>query len=182
MPWFHRELDHDLAAALDELGIEGGDVLDLGAGPGTQAVALAKRGFRVTAADISAAAVRKAAELAGAEGVDVRFAVDDICGSSLCGPFDMVFDRGCFHVIAPDDRPVYVRTVRRLLRPRGLLFLKTFSTAETTVEGGPYRFTAEMIRDIFEGSLEVLSVRESSFRGTLDHEPLALFCILERPA
>ena len=60
MPWFQPELDHDVAAALVALGVEKGRVLDLGTGPGTQAIALAERGFAVTATDLSAAAVEKA--------------------------------------------------------------------------------------------------------------------------
>ncbi|MGH2416536.1 MAG: hypothetical protein ACRDEA_23140 [Microcystaceae cyanobacterium] len=33
MPWFHPELDRDLAQALAELHLEAGTVLDLGTGP-----------------------------------------------------------------------------------------------------------------------------------------------------
>jgi hypothetical protein len=48
MPWFYADLDADLAQALDRLGIGSGKALDLGTGPGTQAIALAKRGLDVT--------------------------------------------------------------------------------------------------------------------------------------
>ncbi len=50
MPWFHAGLDPDLDRALKERKITRGAVLDLGTGPGTQAIALAERGFAVTAA------------------------------------------------------------------------------------------------------------------------------------
>lgn len=53
MPWFNPELDEDLENALDELGLRSGSALDLGTGPGTQAIHLARRGFDVTATDIS---------------------------------------------------------------------------------------------------------------------------------
>src|SRR6266508_2149245 len=53
MPWFNPELDYDLEKALDELGLRSGSALDLGTGPGTQAIHLARRGFTVTATDIS---------------------------------------------------------------------------------------------------------------------------------
>src|SRR5262245_25286305 len=58
LPWFNPELDEDLKNALDEVGLRGGSALDLGAGPGTQAIHLARRGFAVTATDISEAAIR----------------------------------------------------------------------------------------------------------------------------
>ena len=40
--------------------------LDVGSGPGTQAIALARRGFRVTATDLSVAAVEGARQRARA--------------------------------------------------------------------------------------------------------------------
>jgi len=53
MPWFTPALDDDLAQALDALGLRGGSALDLGTGPGTQAMHFAQMGFRVTDTDIS---------------------------------------------------------------------------------------------------------------------------------
>lgn len=50
-----------------------GALLEVGSGPGTQAIELAKRGFRVTATDISSTAVAKAEERASKEGVPVHF-------------------------------------------------------------------------------------------------------------
>jgi SAM-dependent methyltransferase len=63
LPWFNPELDDDLEKALDELGLRSGSALDLGTGPGTQAIHLARRGFAVTATDISEAAIHLASEL-----------------------------------------------------------------------------------------------------------------------
>jgi SAM-dependent methyltransferase len=37
--------------------------------------------------------------------------------------FDAGLDRGCFHYIAPDDRPGYAAELRRVLRPGGELLL-----------------------------------------------------------
>jgi hypothetical protein len=48
-PWYWPALDPDLEAALVRYGIWSGTFLDLGTGPGTQAVVLAERGFHVTA-------------------------------------------------------------------------------------------------------------------------------------
>jgi 2-polyprenyl-3-methyl-5-hydroxy-6-metoxy-1,4-benzoquinol methylase len=58
LPWFNPELDDDLEKALGEFGLRGGSALDLGTGPGTQAIHLARLGFAVTATDISEAAIR----------------------------------------------------------------------------------------------------------------------------
>src|ERR671931_146166 len=68
MPWFYPELDDDLQQALDQRGLRSGSALDLGTGPGTQAMQLAQRGFDVTATDISQAAVGLAQAKAEAQG------------------------------------------------------------------------------------------------------------------
>ncbi|OUL27294.1 hypothetical protein BV378_11760 [Nostoc sp. RF31YmG] len=39
MPWFNPSLDPDVEEALLNLGLSNGSVLDLGTGPGTQAIA-----------------------------------------------------------------------------------------------------------------------------------------------
>jgi 2-polyprenyl-3-methyl-5-hydroxy-6-metoxy-1,4-benzoquinol methylase len=105
MPWFNRELDDDLKQALDELGVWSGSALDLGTGPGTQAMHLARRGFDVTATDISGAAMRVARGKAQEQGLDITWEEDDILNTRLTWQFDLVFDRGCFHVLPPERRP-----------------------------------------------------------------------------
>ncbi|MFQ6038693.1 MAG: class I SAM-dependent methyltransferase, partial [Candidatus Aminicenantales bacterium] len=77
----------------EELGIRSGHFLDLGTGPGTQAIALARRGFRVTAIDFSRTAVEKAIALAKKERVGVEFRRDDILSSRLETEFDYILDR-----------------------------------------------------------------------------------------
>jgi 2-polyprenyl-3-methyl-5-hydroxy-6-metoxy-1,4-benzoquinol methylase len=179
MPWFYADLDPDLAQALDRLGITEGRALDLGTGPGTQAIALAKRGLDVTATDLSPAAVARAEERAATEGAHVSFLQDDILASRLETRFDVVFDRGCFHVIDPEQRPAYATQLHALVEPLGHFFLKTFSAKQPGTQG-PHRFAAEDIRVVFEPFFDVASIVESVFQGTLDPLPIALFCVLRR--
>ncbi|NWF58398.1 MAG: class I SAM-dependent methyltransferase [Fischerella sp.] len=179
MPWYNPNLDVDLEQALIKLNILTGTILDLGTGPGTQAIALAKRGFQVTATDISQAAVSQAESKAKEQGLDICFRQDDIFNTHLNQEFDCVFDRGCFHVFHPDLRQDYVRVVHGLIKPKGYLFLKCFSHLETR-EGGPYRFTPEEITEIFGDRFNVISIHETVYQGTLDPLPRALFSILEK--
>jgi 2-polyprenyl-3-methyl-5-hydroxy-6-metoxy-1,4-benzoquinol methylase len=181
MPWFYPELDDDLRQVLDQRGLHSGSALDLGTGPGTQAIQLARRGFDVTAADISEAAIRLAREKAEAEGHTVTWQQDDILSTRLTGPFDLIFDRGCFHVLPPERRPDYVATVAGLLKPGGYLFLKCFSHLQPGTQG-PHRFTPEQIWWIFGSRLQVHSVNETVYQGTLDPLPRALFCVMQRAA
>ncbi|WP_437569579.1 class I SAM-dependent methyltransferase [Sorangium sp. So ce542] len=177
LPWYHAGLDPDLAQALERLQVARGRALDLGTGPATQAFALAERGFDVTGTDLSHAAVEQAAAQAAQRGAAVHFVQDDILDSRLGDRFDVVFDRGCFHVLPPDRRGDYVRALKRLVAPGGFFFLKCFSALEPWTEG-PYRFTPEEIRAIFGAEFELLSSEETVYQGTLDPLPRALFSVL----
>lgn len=177
MPWFYEALDPDVERALGELGIGSGRVLDLGTGPGTQAIALAERGFVVTGSDLSKAAVAKASERAATRGADVRFVVDDVLDSKLDGPFDVLLDRGCFHVLPAPRRVDYVATLARLAAPGGWLLLKTFSVDQPG-ETGPFRFAPETIPSLFGSAFEVRSIESSVYHGTVAPNPVALFCLL----
>ncbi len=179
MPWFNPELDPDLDQALTKLNLHAGTALDLGTGPGTQAIALAERGFKVTATDISDTAVRQALDKTKEKGLDISFKQDDILNSHLDQEFDFVFDRGCFHVFPPERRQDYVHVVDKLIKPTGYLFLKCFSHLEKREEG-PYRFTPEEIKEIFSSRFNVCSIKETVYHGTLDPLPKALFCVLEK--
>ena len=181
MPWFYEELDDDLKQALDELNLQEGYALDLGTGPGTQAIQLAQRGFDVTATDLSEAAIRLAQERAQTLGLAIRWQQDDILSSRLTGPFDVIFDRGCFHVLPPDRRQDYISTITGLLKPGSFFFLKCFSQLQPGTQG-PNRFTPAQIQSIFSTRLQVRSVDETVYQGTLDPLPRALFCVMQRTA
>ncbi len=179
MPWFHDAIDPDLEEALDALGITGGSALDIGTGPGTQAIAMAGRGLSVTATDLSESAVNKAHLRATGAGVEIDFRVDNILSSTLNEFYDVIFDRGCFHTLDPDNRQEYIDKVSGLLASGGYLFLKCFSHLET-MEQGPFRFSPEEITGYFGKEFEVVSIKESVYHGTLNPLPLALFSVLRK--
>ncbi|TMA01123.1 MAG: class I SAM-dependent methyltransferase, partial [Methanobacteriota archaeon] len=131
LPWYNPALDTDIERALKAHRLRSGRILDLGTGPATQAMNLAKRGFDVLATDISSSAIAKAKAAAKAAGLSIEFRVDNVLKSTLeANLVDAIMDRGVFHVLPKDKRPIYVRTVHRVLRPGGWLFLKCFSIKE----------------------------------------------------
>src|ERR671922_1812476 len=85
MPWYNENLDLDLEEELEKRKISKGRILDLGTGPATQAIQLAKRGLEVTGSDVSEAAIRRARELYVHNNKDneINFAVDNILNSKL---------------------------------------------------------------------------------------------------
>ena len=177
MPWYYADLDPDLARALAARGRNAGRVLDLGTGPGTQAYALAALGFDVTASELSAHAVELGRAGNATRGLHVEFVQDDILNTQLTGAFDMVFDRGCFHVFAPELRARYVQAVRGLMAPTGTFFLKCFSELQPG-NVGPYQSSPEEIREVFAAHFELLEVERTIYQGTLAEPPHALFCTL----
>jgi len=179
MPWYYAGLDPDLEAALREMNIKKGRLLDIGTGPGTQAVALSRMGFEVTATDISRTAIELCRERAAGEGLSVEFVEDDILQSKLRPGFDVIFDRGCFHALPPSERERYREIVHGLLAPDGMFFLKCFNIKET-MEDGPYRFSPEEIEDIFSPRFRIISITETVYQGTLSPLPLALFVRMKR--
>ncbi|MBD0346684.1 MAG: methyltransferase domain-containing protein [Coleofasciculus sp. Co-bin14] len=179
MPWFNPDLDPDIEQALTKLNLHTSTALDLGTGPGTQAIALAERGFKMTATDISATAIQKAQAIAQEKGLDIAWKQDDILNSTLDQEFDFVLDRGCFHVFPLERRQDYVNVVNRLIKPNGYLLLKCFSHLETRPEG-PYRFTPDEIREIFSSRFNVISIEDTVYYGTLEQFPRALFCVLKK--
>ena len=83
MPWYNENFDSDLEKELDERKIiNDGRFLDLGTGPATQAIWLAKRGFKVMGSDLSEAAINRARKIYANE-KSVNFIVDDILNSNL---------------------------------------------------------------------------------------------------
>ena len=178
MPWFNENLDHDLEDVLKKLNITEGEVLDIGTGPGTQAIELAGRGFNVTATDISDIAIQKARERVALEERVVKFIPDDILNTKLAEKFDFVFDRGCFHVFPPDRREDYIKAIQKLLKPSGWLFLKCFSQLEPG-DYGPHRLSSEEIRNVFRSPFIIHSINDTVFIGNRQPPPKALFCVIQ---
>jgi cyclopropane fatty-acyl-phospholipid synthase-like methyltransferase len=157
--------------------------IDNGTGPGTQAVALAERGFTVTATDVSPAALEFVSRRAKEGGVKLTLMQDDVLETHLEGPFDAAFDRGCFHVIAPELRGRYVRNMHGLLTPGAYLLVKTFSHLQPG-ERGPHRFTSDDLQSIFASgadAFEIVEIRDTVYQGQLEPWPKALFATMRRP-
>jgi SAM-dependent methyltransferase len=177
MPWYNENFDSDLEEELDRRKITNGIFLDLGTGPATQAIWLAKRGFKVIGSDLSEAAIKRARDVYANE-KNVDFIVDNILNSKLkANEFDYIFDRGCFHVLLPADRQRYITKIKQILKDNGILFLKSFSYKEPRQEG-PYKFSQEEITHLFNKHFKMDSIKETVYQGTLDPFPKALFVVM----
>ena len=110
-------------------GIEQGDVVDVGCGPGRHAVALAKRGFRVTALDLSRFHLGKARQRAAEAGVGIEFVEADMRTFARPHTFDLALSLftsfGYFDDPADDAR--VLASVARSLKPGGTLVMDVLS-------------------------------------------------------
>ena len=82
------------------------------------------------AVDLSGVAVAWAGERAREAGVRLRLVCGDAFardGAELDGPYDLVYDSGCFHHLPPHRRISYLTLVDRLLAPGGMFALTCFA-------------------------------------------------------
>ncbi len=144
IPWNILDPPQLLVDAVDSGKITACTAVDLGCGAGNYAVWLAGRGFDMTGLDFCRYAIERARELADREKIACRFEVADLLGDlhEYQSRFDFVYDWELMHHIVPDDRPTYLDTVRRLLRPGGKYFSVSFSEQDPAFGGqGKYRTT-----------------------------------------
>ena len=101
------------------------EVLDCACGIGTQALGLAALGHRVTASDLSAAAVARAEAEAARRGLRLSFRVADMreLADAVPGAFDVVLaaDNALPHLLREADLRRAARAMAGKLRPGGLL-------------------------------------------------------------
>jgi 2-polyprenyl-3-methyl-5-hydroxy-6-metoxy-1,4-benzoquinol methylase len=174
IPWFITELDHDLEHELTNRKITTGSFLDVGTGIGTQAAELARLGFKITATDFSPQAIALSKKLK----CGARFIVDDILDTKLKQRFDYVFDRGCYHVIKRSRQKDFVRNISKIMKARGLLFLKC--SAKPRGRAIPFTVTKKQIEADFGGQFAVLSIKATTYSGSKAEGKPAYFCVLER--
>jgi len=147
-PWNIGGPQPALAQVLDD-GVKGPKVLDIGCGPGDLAIALARRGYDVTAVDVSHVAIDMARAKARDEGLTVHFEVQDATSLSLpSAPFDSVFDSGLLHSLhrrGGGEVDEYLAQLPGLAAPGATVFV----LAVSPTAGQGWGVTEEYLRAAF---------------------------------
>jgi SAM-dependent methyltransferase len=110
-----------------------GTAVDLGCGTGVQTLLLAAHGLEVVGVDLSTTAIEKARRRASGHpaGGRVHFVAGDVTELRGIGePFDVLVDRGCYHLARRDHLDAYLDALRRYSRSGSLFLLLAFSAAE----------------------------------------------------
>jgi SAM-dependent methyltransferase len=139
-----------------------GRAIVLGCGSGTNAIYLASKGFDVTGVDVSPTALATAEERAGEAGVEVDWMLADVVALPKLPPYDLIFDRGCYHHVCQYDSPGYVETLRRLCRAGTQVMILAGRPAEGS-RGGPPRIPEKTIRNDFSALFDVAALRPVRF-------------------
>ena len=178
LPWNAGGPDPDLVRLVKSGRIPLGQALDVGTGPGHDAVFLIEQGFHVIGMDISPAAVKLARENASNAGLFGFFQEGDIRDIPVEDAFiDFLNDRGCFHVLSEEDRPKAVGEFARVLRRGGLVLLRVFSDKEP-VGDGPHRFTHHELETLFKDKFRILEFWEGVFEGS--RKPKSYSMLMEK--
>ncbi|MEU9147668.1 class I SAM-dependent methyltransferase [Streptomyces sp. NPDC048349] len=198
VPFFAAKPDESLVSYLDRGLITPSRALDLGCGPGRNALRLASLGFEVDAVDLSPAAIAWAGDRAREAGADVRFHCGDafaLTASELSGPYDLVYDSGCFHHLPPHRRISYLGLLERVLAPGGHLALTCFAAGAMGSElpdadfyrqaglHGGLAYTPESLRWIFAdfAEVELRRMRDEPDESPLFGEPFLWTALFRSP-
>lgn len=169
LPWASLKPFPLLVEWLDGAGAGvSGKALVIGTGLGDDAEELARRGFEVTAFDISPAAISRARERFPASAVDYRVADVLDLPAEWRGRFDLVVEIRTLQSLPIGDRAAAAAAIAGTVAPGGLLWL--FALGRDTHQAGetrPWPVTTEELSVLEAAGLEWETHREDLFDADL---------------
>ena len=179
-PWDSGKPSEELIRVLNAGKLTGNTVLDFGCGTGTNAIELARRGFRVTATDIVPQAIQIAQDKARKASVQVDFRVADTLRDDPSGPYDILFDRGVYHCLRTMDLKAFQRFLERATRS-GSWWLSLAGNSKEEMDPGPPVVSEEEIRGELEPLFDILDLHEFRFATNQnDFRPLGWSILMRR--
>jgi SAM-dependent methyltransferase len=167
IPWADSRPNPNLVVWLDrsQLNGDGRRALIVGCGYGDDAVELEKRGFAVTAFDISPTAIAECRKRFPHSAV--RYEVADLLQSppSWQQQFDFVFEAYTLQVLPPDLRANSIAKIADFVVPGGTLLVVTRARDAADPPG---QMPWPLVRDELAGFSQ--SLREAMFEDYLDDE------------
>ena len=179
LPWDTGQPEPLLVEFVTSDAVTPGSALEIGAGTGTNSIWMVERSFDVLGVDVAPLAVERAQAKMEGRTLRCRFAAwDFLAAPPPGGPFQFVFDRGCFHVFdEPGEREQFAAQVAAVLEPGGLWLSLIGSTEGPERVIGPPRRSAREVTLAIEPALEIVELRSTEFRGS---NAKAWFCLSRR--
>jgi SAM-dependent methyltransferase len=171
VPFFVSAPDESLVADFAAYRLQPGRVLELGCGNGRNAIYMASQQCVVDAVDFSEAAIAWSNDNARLANQPVAFIHASVFELDVVpATYDIVYDSGCFHHVAPHRREAYVALVSTALKPGGFLSMICFTPEggagltdlqvyERRTLGGGLGFSAQNISDIFGSGFDLIDLR-----------------------
>jgi methyl halide transferase len=155
LPWDEGLPACELVEYFASLSSKPKRVLEIGCGTGTNAIWMTQQGSSVIATDISPTAIEAAKKKCKEEDVNVDLQISDI----------MVFDRGVFHVMSPEQREAFVDRVASALHDDGywLCLAGNADQKRNPDEMGPPQLTATVLIGSTEGKFELHRLERATF-------------------
>lgn len=136
VPFFVNQPDENLVSYFESGVLTEGSMLELGCGPGRNAIFAASRGFQVDAVDLSEEALAWARERAEERQVHVHFECKSVFELHPKDQYyDFVYDSGCLHHLWPHRRIEYLSMIHKTLKPGGYFGLSCFASGYTEMGG-----------------------------------------------
>ncbi|MBM3726635.1 MAG: class I SAM-dependent methyltransferase [Acidobacteria bacterium] len=164
VPWAEKGVNPNLIEWLDREGVRGRgqQALVVGCGLGDDAEELARRGFKVTAFDISPRAIGWCGELW--PNSPVRYLVADLFVNPPAGPFDFVLEAYTLQALPVPVRPQAVAAIASLVRDRLLVIARGCDGPEQQTGDIPWPLTPVEL-----AGFENAGLRAHRFEDFLDH-------------
>lgn len=146
-----------------------GRVLDVGCGEDRNAIFMAKLGCQVDAFDLSENGVRKAEQIASAEGVRVNFFPCDLADFVFDRDYDVILSHGVLHLPEKEVRDRFIRDMQAHTKVGGYNAVGIFTNRlPATPDNAPYThslFDVGELPTLYTG-WELVHHKEGTFQDT----------------
>jgi SAM-dependent methyltransferase len=186
IPFFEEFPDENLVSYVKSGRLQGGRMLELGCGPGRNAIYASLHGYEVDAVDISEEAIAWAKERAAEHQVRIRFQCKSVYELQVEQSYDLVYDAGCLHHLWPHRRVGYLQMIHQALKPGGYFGLTCFAPGFTEMGGaldhsdwevyrersmkGGQAYSKEKLLEIMGDAFELVELRPMKECGATDGE------------
>ncbi len=163
LAWDLGEVANPFVRLWEDKVLQPGTLIVPGCGQGHEVIYFAARGFQVTGVDYSPGAEKLLRDSLRTKKLNAQvlhqdfFELDETHNQA----YDNLLEQTFFCAIHREQRPAYVETVSRILKPGGLLFGLFYETGE---EGGPpFNTTEDDIQGHFAAAFDIERLEKCSF-------------------